>query len=128
MSEFLKRNIQFLVMLAIWVAAGWVNINAGVAVVALSVILLKRKELYAEMIIGLIFILILSDSRQDQLEFAKKVKDIYLLLLTLFYLFDRKNFQFKNTLIFSFLPFLIWSFAMTFRSPDMMVSFQKTLS
>jgi len=50
------------------------------------------------------------------------------LLLTLFYLFDRKHFQFKNTLILAFLPFLIWSFAVSFRSPDMMVAFQKTLS
>jgi len=128
MSDYLKRNLQFVAMLAIWVIAGMVNIQAGLAVVALSVVLLKRKDLYAEMIIGFIFILILSDSRQDQLEFAKKVKDIYLILLTMFYLFDRKQFAFKNTLILAFLPFLVWAFAMAFRSPDMMVSFQKTLS
>ncbi len=128
MSEFLKRNLQFLFMLAIWVAAGWVAPVAGIGVVAISVMLLKRKEMFAEMIIGLIFILILSDSRQYQLDFAKQVKDIYLLLLTLFYLFDRKQFQFKNTLVISFIPFLVWSFAMCFRSPDMMLSFQKTLS
>lgn len=128
MLEYLKRNIQFLAMLTIWVASGWVMTDAGVAVVLLSVVLLKRKEMFAEMIIGLIFILILSDSRQDQLEFSQKVKDMYLLLLTLFYLFDRKHFQFKNTLVLSFIPFLIWSFAMVFRSSEMMVAFQKTLS
>lgn len=128
MSEYLKRNIQFIAMLLIWVAAGMVAIPAGIGVVALSVLLMKRKEMFTEMIIGFIFILILSDSRQYQLEFAKNVKDIYLILLTIFYLFDRKQFPFKNTMIFAFLPFLIWAFAMMFRSPDIMPAFQKTLS
>src|SRR6187399_2382828 len=99
MNDFLKRNLQFVIMLLVWVAAGMVAIPAGIGIVALSVVLLKRKDMYAEMIVGFIFILVLSDSRQDQLEFAKKVKDIYLLLLTVFYIFDRKQFSFKNNII-----------------------------
>lgn len=95
MNEFLKRNLQFVVMLLIWVASGFVASPVAVGVVALSVILLKRKDMFPELIIGFIFILILSDSRQYQLEFAKKVKDIYLILLALFYFFDRKQFNFK---------------------------------
>ena len=128
MSDFLKRNLQFIAMLIIWVVAGWVAIPAGIGAVVLSVILLKRKELFPEMIIGFIFILILSDSRQYQLDFAKNVKDIYLIMLTLFYLFDRKHFPFKNTMMIAFVPFLIWALAMTFRSYDMTIAFQKTLS
>jgi O-antigen ligase len=128
MLESLKRNSQFLAMLAIWVFTGMAFAPAGLLVVAVSVILLKWKGRYAEMIIGLIFILILSDSRQYQLDFAKQVKDVYLVLLTALYLFDRKNFNFSNSTFLSFTPFLAWSFAMTFRSPDMMVAFQKTLS
>ncbi len=128
MNDFLKRNLQFVIMLLAWVAAGMVAIPAGIGIVALSVILLKRKDMYAEMIVGFIFILVLSDSRQDQLEFAKKVKDIYLLLLTVFYIFDRKQFSFKNNIIVAFIPFLIWSFGVAFRGPDLVVSIQKTLS
>ena len=93
MNDFLKRNIQFLAMLAIWVACGWVAKPLAMVVVPLSVVLLKRKNMYAELIIGFIFILILSDSRQDQLLFAKDVKNFYIILLSLFYFFDRKNFM-----------------------------------
>src|SRR5688572_10432510 len=128
MTEFLKRNLQFIAMIFAWVVAGWVSIQAGIGVVALSVVLLKRKEMYGEMITGFIFILMLSDSRLIQLDFAKQGKDIYLLLLTIFYIFDRKQFSFQNNMILAFLPFLIWSLGITFRSVDMMVSFQKTIS
>ncbi len=128
MTEFLRRNLQFLAMMIIWVISGMVDINLAIGVVALSVILLKRKDMFPELIIGFIFILVLSDSRQYELEFAKKVKDIYLVLLTVFYLFDRKNFQFGNKMFLPFVPFLLWSFAMVIRSPEIQVSFQKTLS
>ncbi len=128
MNEFLKRNLQFVVMLLIWVASGFVASPVAVGVVALSVILLKRKDMFPELIIGFIFILILSDSRQYQLEFAKKVKDIYLILLAAFYFFDRKQFNFKNALVIPFIPFIIWGFIVVFRSPEMQIAFMKTLS
>jgi O-antigen ligase len=128
MTDFLKRNTQFIAMLIIWVMAGWVMPQLGMVVALLSVVLLKRKNMYAELIMGFIFILVLSDSRQYQLEFAKITKDIYLVLLTLFYLFDQKQFKFKNSLFLPFIPFLAWSFFTVFRSYDMVISFQKTLS
>lgn len=128
MSEFLKRNLQFVIMLLIWVVSGFVAAPVAVGAVAISVILLKRKNMYSELITGFIFILILSDSRQYQLEFAKQVKDIYLILLALFFFFDRKQFPFKNTMVLPFIPFILWGFAMTTRSPEFQVAFQKTLS
>lgn len=128
MGDFLKRNTQFVVLMAIWVAAGWIASPLGLAVVPLSVLLLKQKHMYAELIIGFIFILILSDSRQYQLAFAKDVKNFYILLLTAFYLFDRKQFTTKNSLIIPFIPFLIWSTAMLINSPQLSLAIQKTMS
>jgi O-antigen ligase len=128
MNEFLKRNIQFVAMLAIWIIVGWFAAPAALPVVALSVVLLKRKDMYAELIIGFIVILMLSDSRQYQLDFAKKVKDVYLILLTVFYFFDSKKFSSKNAFFIPFIPFLIWGAVVVLRSPQMMVTMQKTLS
>ena len=128
MKEFVGRQIQFILMLLIWIIAGQVANEAAMGVVVLSLLLLKKRNLISEMILGFIFILFLSDSRQNLFEFAKHVKDIYLILLTMFYLFDRKTFNIKNPLIIPMIPFLIWAFVVIFRSPDMMPAFQKTLS
>jgi hypothetical protein len=64
MHNFFSRNIQFIVMLLIWIAAGQIATPVALGVIAISVILLKRKDYYSELIIGFIFILMLSDSRQ----------------------------------------------------------------
>ncbi len=115
-------------MLLIWVACGFVEKNIAVAVVTVSILLLKRRNMYAELIIGFIFILILSDSRQYQLEFAKSVKNIYLVLLTLFMFFDKKQFTYKNTFFLPFVPFMLWSVITLFKAPEFFLSAQKTLS
>jgi O-antigen ligase len=128
MTDFLKRNIQFVVMLLVWVVCGFINSYVAYVAVGLSVILLKRRNMYAELIVGFIFILILSDSRQYQLDFAKTIKTIYLLLLTLFILFDRKQFKYKNTFFLPFVPFLLWSVVTVFNAPQFTLAAQKTLS
>ena len=128
MTDFLRRNIQFVVMLFVWVVCGFVNTYVAYAAVGISVMLLKRRNMYAELIIGFIFILILSDSRQYQLEFAKTIKNIYLILLTAFILFDTKQFKYKNTFIIPFVPFLIWAVITIFNAPEMSIAAQKTLS
>jgi len=128
MIEYLKRNGQFVLMILSWVVCGAANINLGIAAVILSVILLKRKGMYAEMFSGFVLILFLSDSWKDYLWFAKDVKVFYLLLLTLFLLFDSKNFKFKNIYFLPFVPFFIWAALMITKNPEINVSIQKTLS
>lgn len=128
MLEYLKRNGQFVTMILVWLAAGLVHSMAGIAVVSLSVLLLKRKGLYAELISGFILILVLSDSKQDWLHFARDVKIIYLVLLTLFFFFDRKEFRQQESFFPPFIPFIIWAAAQIMRSPEFATSMQKTLS
>jgi O-antigen ligase len=128
MNEFLKRNLQFLAMIIIWVVGGVAMPQLGMGLIAISVILLKRKNMYPEMIMGFIFILILSDSRQYELEFAPRSKDIYLLLLAGLYLLDLRQFNFRNQFWIPFIPFLAWAFIVAFRGPDLQAAIQKTLS
>ena len=57
MQNFFSRNLQFIVMLFIWIAAGQIATPVALGVIAISVILLKRRDYYSELIIGFIFIL-----------------------------------------------------------------------
>lgn len=128
MLEYLKRNGQFAVMVLVWLAAGFVHSMAGVAVVTLSVLLLKKKGLYAELISGFILILVLSDSFKEGLRFAKDVKIIYLVLLTVFYFFDRKSFKKQDSFFPPFIPFFIWACIQIMNGPEFGTAVQKTLS
>lgn len=128
MIEYLTRNGQFALMIIVWVIAGAVNSTLGIGVVALSVLLLKRKNMYAEMFSGFVLILFLSDSWKPYLAFAKDVKVFYLLLMAVFLLFDSKSFRHKNIFLLPFVPFFIWASFQIMRNPEFMVSVQKTLS
>jgi O-antigen ligase len=128
MREFLNRNNQLVLMVLVWVVCGNILTELAMGVVVISVLLLKRKNFYTEMILGFMIILLFSDSKMTSLEFAKEVKDIYLILLTLFLIFDWKNFRQKNIMFVSFLPFIIWAMIVVINSPIMMTAFQKSLS
>lgn len=128
MYAYLKNNSHFILILFIWIVAGMVIKESAMLLVPASVILFKIKGRYTEMLIGFIFILTMSDSRESEMAFAKTVKDIYLLLMTAFLLFDRKQFTAKNTFINPYLPFILFAAILIAFSPITMVASQKTLS
>lgn len=97
-------------------------------VLPLTLLRLKQLEMYQEMFIGLLFILILSDSHEDRLSFAKNVKIIYVLILSIYLLFDRKSFSPYNTFYKIFAPFFFISFICIFFSETIAVCLQKTVS
>ena len=130
MLDFLKRNAQLVIMLLVWAFCGLINQNLAVAVVAISVLLMKQKGFYKELIFGFLFILVMGDNRQPSAWYAANAKNIYIVLLSLFYFFDRKNFSFKNNY---FVPFIIFFAAGAISltqapGPNISNSFQKTLS
>jgi hypothetical protein len=118
MLQFIRNNSQFVIMCLAWVLCGIINQNLGVAAVTLSVVMLKMKGMYKELILGLLFLLIMSDSRQTEALYAATAKNIYIVLLSVFYFFDRKNFSGSNDYFKPFIPFfyLGWThaFASTF--------------
>ncbi|MBI4947866.1 MAG: O-antigen ligase family protein [Bacteroidetes bacterium] len=129
MKEYIRSNYQFLLLCSLWILVG---ITAGpipaIIFILLSVLALKYKFLYEELFLGFAVILILSDSRYKGLAFAADVKVIYILLLSLFFFFDRKNFGSVNKLFYLFAPFLILSLFLIVISDDWGKCFQKTLS
>ncbi len=84
--------------------------------------------MYFEIFLGFFFILILSDNLKYTTDFAKTFKNIYILLLTAIAIFDRRNFPIQSKILPYFLPFIALSIVGMFYSPQMFISFQKTLS
>ena len=129
MREFIRTNHQFIILCFLWIAVGVIAGSIpAIVFIFLSVILLKRKDLYQELFLGFLVILILSDSRIEELKFASDVKIFYILLLSVFFFFDRKKFTSFNNLIFLFTPFFIVSLFLVVFAENWLVSFQKYLS
>lgn len=128
MKDFINRNNHFFLILLSWVVIGRFVPQAMLGIVPLTLLLFKQKNRYAEMLMGFLFILTLSDSRQSEVDFAKDVKDIYLLMLTIFLFFDRKNFKKSNTFFYPYIPFFVLAIILLTRSPEFDVSWKKTLS
>jgi hypothetical protein len=128
MKEFLKKNYQFIFIMFLWVIAGKILTELAIGLVMLTMVLLKYKNRYAELVIAFCYLLLLSDNRHYEYNFAKQSKDLVLVLLSLFALLDTKNFKVRNTFFYPFTLFILLGFAMCYRHPDAFLSFQKVLS
>ncbi len=128
MLDYYKENIQFYIILFLWLAVGMFGGPVIYVVLPVTVLLMKQKGMYEELFIGFFFILIVSDSEIDRLDFAKNIKIVYLLLLGVFMAFDNKQFTPFNGLYKIFIPFFIISFYCLCFSPAFFVGFQKTFS
>ena len=84
-----------------------------------------------EMLIGFVFMLFLSDSRTDWIHyFAADAKEIYILILALFFFIDRDKFTPANNLYTRFIPFFIVAIICIFNTPpeNSSTAIQKTAS
>lgn len=128
MIDYLKRNIQFIIMITLWVVSGMYGGPSYFLIVPASLMLLRMRNMHSEVLFGLLIITVLSDHWEPHLLWASNVKDIYLILMFGMFLFNTKDFSYKNMVIGPFLPYLIWIFVPLLRSPDAFVAFQKTIS
>lgn len=128
MIDYIKENGQFIFLMIVWTIAGVFLKESALVLVPLTFILLKRKGHYTEIFLGFLFILFLSDNRHHELDFAKLVKDISLVLLSAFVFLDRKNFEVRSGIFIPFAAFLVLSFILCARHPEPITSFQKILS
>jgi len=129
--QYYKENIQIYIILIIWLIIGMYGGPIIYGIVPLTILLMRQKGMYEELLIGYFFILILSDSMEERLAFAKNLKNIYMALLAVFVLFDLNSFQPINKLYKIFIPFFIFSFLTMLLSVSesfFFVSFQKTIS
>lgn len=128
MIDFIKLNLQFILITISWVFVGIYSPSLSLGYIPAIVLLYYVKGLKKELIFGFFFILILSDSRLESMAFAINVKNIYIALLSLFFILDYRNIKFKIPFITYIIPFLIIAFLCALSSPTLGLSIQKTIS
>lgn len=128
LKDFIKQYLQFIILVLSWVVVGAFAGPAIFVYAPLTFLLLKRKDMYVEIFIGFMIILVFSDSRLLFLKFAVDIKNIIVPLLALFLLFDSAEFKPYNRLILRFVPFFLVASFCIFYSDDPFISIQKTLS
>jgi len=128
MISFLKINYQFFALLFIWLVVGVYGGLVIYGVIPLTILLFKRRDFYMELLLGFFFVLIISDLRGPQFAFAGTIKPAYILLLSLFLLFDIKQFQPVNKLYLAFGFFFVQILVLIAFSEILITSLQKTVS
>ena len=131
MLQYCKENIQLFLILTVWLIVGIYGGPLIYGVLPITMFLMQRKDMYEELLLGYLFILILSDSQEGALYFAKEVKNIYISLLAVFIFIDRKDFQPFNDLYKIFIPFFVISLiTISFSTGDsfFLTGVQKTIS
>ncbi|MCX6297382.1 MAG: hypothetical protein NTX97_15250 [Bacteroidetes bacterium] len=74
MREYYRENMQLYAILVFWLLIGMYGGPLIYGVLPILLILMKTKGMYEEMLIGFILILILSDSYEPHLLFAKSIQ------------------------------------------------------
>lgn len=118
-------------MFVLWLLTGMFGGPFIYVLLPVTVLLMKQKNMYEEMFMGYLFILIISDSAEPGLFFAKTVKNEYVALIAFFFFFDRKSFTPVNDLYKIFIPFFLFSVITllnAFGDSYFFTSVQKTLS
>lgn len=127
-TDFLKNNFQMLGLLIIWLIAGAFTGPGVFLIIPASLFLLFSANRFQEIFIGFIFILILSDSLEIQMSFAKSFKNIYILMLFFFLIISMQKQERSVKLYQYFVPFFIFALLGLLYSPIFSTSFQKLLS
>ncbi|MBL7890336.1 MAG: O-antigen ligase family protein [Bacteroidia bacterium] len=131
MLSYLKENLQLFVILIVWLITGIYGGPVIFGLVPLTMLLMDRKEMYEELLVGYLFVLILADSASPALLFAKNLKNIYISILALIFFLRYRELYARNSLFKLFLPFLVFSvITMSFAISDsyFFTSIQKTIS
>ncbi len=102
----------------------------AIGLIFFSVIVLKLRGSYTELLAGLWFVFIMSDNRASGLSSFEQSKYVYTVLLAFFLFFDNKNFKPFSKFYLRFLPFMLIAFYCLFHSPTsiFLQAFSKTLS
>jgi O-antigen ligase len=129
--EYYKENSQLYLVLLVWLLTGMFAGKLIFGILPITMFLMVKKGMYEELFIGYFFILILSDSLDVHLLFAKNAKNIYISILAALFWFNRNDFKPFNNLYKLYIPFFVFAFFTMYTSinePFIFVSLQKTVS
>jgi len=112
-----------LLLLSWWIVGSYAPF-AGVVLVVLSLIYFRQNDSNEEILIGFMYILLLS----DRFIFAGDVKDIYMILFSLFLFMSGGRMQLTNKFYLRYIPFFIFALFCLLFSLSFSSAFQKTIS
>ncbi|MFT6996437.1 MAG: O-antigen ligase [Cryomorphaceae bacterium] len=128
MLRFLSENKGAILLFLAWFVIGRISAPAFYVVASVSIILLWRKFMFLELLLGFLFVLILSDTINSTTDFAKSFKNIYILALTAIAVIERNRFPKINRIYLYFIPFILAGLIGLLQSPAPTLAVQKTLS
>lgn len=124
----IRNNLQFYLLLLVFFISGAYAGLAYLGVISFILLILWRNERPAELFIGFLFILILSDSLELKAKFAAQYKNIYILILFVFFLIDLKRDRFVISFYKYFVPYFLIGLICLIFSPVVSTSAQKLIS
>lgn len=130
MLNYLRQNTQFYLLVLLYVVVGVYLGPFLFILMPLSVFFLKSRHLWADMIFGLIIVLVLSDITPwfFSMQVFKGAKNTYITALAIIFLLERYRFVPFSQVFNIFLPFFVYSFFPLIFSGTILVGLQKTIS
>lgn len=130
MRDYFARNYQLFMLVLLYVVVGVYAKPFLFVLMPLSVFFLKSRELWADMIFGLIITLVLSDITPwfFKMQVFKGAKNTYITALAIIFLLERHRFVPFSQVFKIFLPFFVYSIFPLVFSNNLLVGVQKTLS
>ncbi len=130
MIDLIRNHLAFIIIAISWVLVAVYGQALIYAWLPFTILLLKAKEQWPELLMGLLLFLVLSDMDKhiNEMFIIKSVKNVFIVMLALFFIIERNRF-FPFSRVFNiFLPFFIYSFFPLIWSKVMFLGFQKTIS
>jgi len=121
-------NPSFFGHLLVWLLAGTVSPFAVIPIIFVSNAIWFRDDAYLEVLLGLFFMTLLSDSRNFSLAFAQTVKPLHAIIIFFFFYLKISQFGIRSKIHVNLGLFLIVAIVCLAQSPILFESFQKTFS
>jgi O-antigen ligase len=130
MLTFIRGHWQFILLVLLYVLIGVYAKVLLYAFMPLSVFFMKSRNLWADMVFGMIIVLVLSDITPwfFKMQVFKGAKNTYIVALSLIFLLERWRFVPFSQVFNIFLPFFVYSFFPLVFSGAIIVGLQKTIS
>jgi hypothetical protein len=128
LKNFLRENLQFIIICFVWIAAGFIFNPLAVVIVSLTALLFYNRNFEVELFIGLLFVLTMSDSRLYYMAWAGDAKTIYIVLFSLATFRNYKSIESVIKLHVYILPFILFAVLCIAFSPIPFTAIQKTAS
>jgi O-antigen ligase len=130
MMDYLRDELQFLVVVAMWVLVGIFLGPVAFAFIPLTLLAFKSRDMWSEMLMGMLLILVLSDVNKEMVSMRifKDVKEVYVVVLAMFLVLEQKRFAPFPGVFTLFLPFFVYSLFPLIWSNNFLIGLQKTIS